>query len=78
MTIAPNTPGHEITRTGPYHNVTRGTVSSNSDHTPVRCRKCKKIPEYPETSHVVNGPRDSLRVFCEAHYQTCLAYKVSQ
>lgn len=68
---APNTHGCEITREGPYHNITKGTVDCG-DHSPARCRKCKAIPD---NSHVVNGPRDSLRVFCDAHCPTCLALR---
>lgn len=79
MITAPNTPGREITREGPYHNITRGTVSSSSDHSPSHCRRCKMIPDYDkhEYSHVVNGPGCSLRVFCEEHCPTCVEFKKS-
>lgn len=81
---APDTPGKQITRFGPYHSVSRWTGATgrvytstvdSGDHTPSKCQKCKIIAN---PAHVCDGPRGSLQVWCTEHCPECLAFRTGR
>lgn len=76
---APNTPGAEITRDGPYHQVSHnfghpGATTDDGKHGAANCRKCKPA-KIADPAHVCDGPRQGLYVFCADHCPKCIEFR---